>query len=74
MENRPAKHAPHLFDTLLRKLIGAPRDIEEPSLFQKISLIPVLVTHVLLIAYGVFNHVDRVASVAADFQADFRRR
>lgn len=42
MENRPAKQTPNLFDTLLHKLLGAPRDIEEPSLFKKISLIPIL--------------------------------
>ena len=31
-----------LYERLRRRLIGAPRDINEPSLFHKISLIPVL--------------------------------
>jgi amino acid transporter len=31
-----------LFSRILRKLIGAPRDIRDSSIFQKISLIPVL--------------------------------
>ena len=42
MENRHMDNEPHLLDKLRRKLLGAPRDIAEPSLFQKISLIPVL--------------------------------
>lgn len=42
MEVRNPNNEPRLFGKLLRKLIGAPRDIEEPSLFRKISLIPLL--------------------------------
>jgi len=42
MDNRHSNDEPHRFGKMVQKLIGAPRDIEEPSLFQKISLIPVL--------------------------------
>jgi len=31
-----------LIDTVLRKLIGSPRDIWDASIFRKISLVPVL--------------------------------
>ena len=39
---RDKGYKPYLFGKVLRKLIGAPRNIEEPSLFRKISLIPFL--------------------------------
>jgi amino acid transporter len=147
MEVRNPNNEPRLFSKLLRKIIGGLKDIEEPSLFRKISLIPLLawiglgadglssssygpeeafralgphtylafflalatavtvfviflifvlitlnlrgvkesvtvlapiffiflMTHILLIGNGVFSHLDQVASVAADFQADLRK-
>ena len=37
LENQPT-----LLEKARRKLIGAPRDVNEPSIFHKLSLIPVL--------------------------------
>ncbi|SPD76397.1 Amino acid permease-associated region [uncultured Desulfobacterium sp.] len=42
MENNGSENESHLLERVWRRLIGTPRSIEEPSLFQKISLIPVL--------------------------------
>ena len=33
---------PNLWQQLWRKIIGAPRDLKEPSIFHKLSLIPLL--------------------------------
>ncbi len=35
-------HKPDLLKQCLRKIIGAPRDVNEPSIFHKLSLIPIL--------------------------------
>ena len=35
-------HKPNLLKQVLRKIIGAPRDVNEPSIFHKLSLIPIL--------------------------------
>jgi amino acid transporter len=42
MNLNDSEHKPTLLETLKQRLIGRPRDINEPSLFHKISLIPVL--------------------------------
>ena len=42
MKPLPPEREPSLSDRLRRKFIGRPRDVNEPSLFYKISLIPVL--------------------------------
>lgn len=38
-DNKPKQT---FFEQIKRRFIGAPRDINEPSLFHKISLIPIL--------------------------------
>ena len=42
MNINDTKHQPSFFERIRRRFIGAPRDINEPSLFHKISLIPLL--------------------------------
>jgi len=42
MNSDDSEHRLNLFAKLRRRLIGPPRDIHEPSIFHKISLIPVL--------------------------------
>jgi amino acid transporter len=42
MNINDTKHQPSFFERSRRRFIGAPRDINEPSLFHKISLIPLL--------------------------------
>jgi amino acid transporter len=42
MNLNDTKHQPSFFERSRRRFIGAPRDINEPSLFHKISLIPLL--------------------------------
>ena len=42
MNSDDSEHRLHLFAKLRRSLIGPPRDIHEPSIFHKISLIPLL--------------------------------
>jgi len=42
MNSDDSEHKLNLFAKLRRRLIGPPRDIQEPSIFHKISLIPVL--------------------------------
>ncbi len=42
MNINDAKHQPSSIERIRRRFIGAPRDINEPSLFHKISLIPLL--------------------------------
>jgi len=42
MNSDDSEHKLNLFAKLRRRLIGPPRDIHEPSIFHKISLIPVL--------------------------------
>jgi hypothetical protein len=97
-DNKPHQS---LFDRLKHRFIGEPRNINEPSLFHKISLIPILawiglgadglssssygpeeafkalgphtylaifitfvITHVLLIGYGLYSHVGELGPVA----------
>ena len=42
MESNPSENQLSFFQKLRRKLIGAPRDIQDSSIFHKISLIPLL--------------------------------
>jgi amino acid transporter len=42
MNINDTKHQPSFIERIRRRFIGAPRDINEPSLFHKISLIPLL--------------------------------
>jgi amino acid transporter len=42
MDNDIPKHEPALFERIKRKVIGSPRDVNEPSIFHKLSLIPIL--------------------------------
>ena len=42
MESIDSENKPTLLERARRKLIGKPRDINEPSIFHKISLIPIL--------------------------------
>lgn len=42
MESHPSENQSNFLHQLRRKLIGAPRDIQDKSIFHKISLIPVL--------------------------------
>ena len=42
MEPDVPEHQPTLLEKIKRKLIGAPRDVNEPSIFHKLSLIPIL--------------------------------
>ena len=42
MNANPPEHEPSFRERLKHRLIGMPRDINEPSIFHKISLIPIL--------------------------------
>ena len=42
MNANPPEHEPSFRKRLKHRLIGMPRDINEPSIFHKISLIPIL--------------------------------
>lgn len=42
MNANPAEHEPSFRERLKHRLLGMPRDINEPSIFHKISLIPIL--------------------------------
>ncbi len=42
MESNPSEDQPNFIQPVIRKLIGAPRDIRDSSIFHKISLIPIL--------------------------------
>ena len=42
MNANPSEHEPSFLEKLKHRLIGMPRDINEPSIFHKISLIPLL--------------------------------
>jgi amino acid transporter len=42
MNNMDNNHSPSLIQRIQRKLLGGPRDIHDPSIFHKISLIPLL--------------------------------
>ncbi len=42
MNANPSEHEPSFLEKLKHRLIGKPRDINEPSIFHKISLIPIL--------------------------------
>ncbi|MCX5806582.1 MAG: APC family permease [Proteobacteria bacterium] len=42
MENDISEPEPSLYERIKRKVIGAPRDVNEPSIFHKLSLIPIL--------------------------------
>lgn len=42
MESDALEPEPSLFEKIKRKIIGAPRDVNEPSIFHKLSLIPIL--------------------------------
>ena len=42
MEPDVSEPEPSLFERIKRKVIGAPKDVNEPSIFHKLSLIPIL--------------------------------
>jgi amino acid transporter len=42
MDDDIPKHESGLFERIKRKVIGSPRDVNEPSIFHKLSLIPIL--------------------------------
>ncbi|MCX5809278.1 MAG: APC family permease [Proteobacteria bacterium] len=42
MEPDISEPEPSLFERIKRKIIGAPKDVNEPSIFHKLSLIPIL--------------------------------
>jgi amino acid transporter len=42
MDDNIPKHEPGLYERIKRKVIGSPRDVNEPSIFHKLSLIPIL--------------------------------
>ncbi len=42
MGSDDSEQEPGIFEKIRRKIIGAPRDVKEPSIFHKLSLIPIL--------------------------------
>jgi amino acid transporter len=42
VDQQTSEHEPSIFGKIRRRLVGAPRDIKEPTIFHKLSLIPIL--------------------------------
>lgn len=65
------------FVSLWRAIVGAPKQIRDPHLFHKMSLIPVLalifavfiITPLVMLLDGIFTHTDRFAPLVNDFHA-----